>query len=65
MRSFGQAPLLAADRVFEVLNDGDGKNDPVVLDREAEDYAKGHMKGLVEHSCCRCFQDGESCQVAD
>lgn len=44
----GKATLITADKVYEVLNDGDDKNDPFILDiRKPEDYAKGHIKGAV------------------
>lgn len=48
---------LAADKVFEVLNDGDDKNDLFILDtRKAEDYAKGHIKGAVNIPAADVFK---------
>jgi len=46
---FGEGfKLIAADALFDNLNDGDDSNDPVILDiRSAEDYAVGHVPGAV------------------
>jgi rhodanese-related sulfurtransferase len=41
-------PLMTADDLFDVLNDGDDSNDPVIVSaRSAEDYAKGHVPGAI------------------
>lgn len=46
--SSGKAPVIAADALFENLNDGDASNDPVILSvRKPEDYAKGHIPGAI------------------
>jgi rhodanese-related sulfurtransferase len=40
--------FIAADALYENLNDGDADNDPTVISlRSAEDYAKGHIPGAV------------------
>jgi rhodanese-related sulfurtransferase len=39
---------IAADALFENLNDGDTENDPFIISvRAPEDYAKGHIPGAV------------------
>jgi LPXTG-motif cell wall-anchored protein len=39
---------IAANALFENLNDGDASNDPYIIDlRKAEDYAAGHIPGAV------------------
>ncbi|MEZ4767345.1 MAG: rhodanese-like domain-containing protein [Caldilineales bacterium] len=45
----GNGPkLIAADDVYNNLNDGDPDNDPFIISvRSAEDYAKGHLPGAV------------------
>jgi rhodanese-related sulfurtransferase len=44
----GWAPTIAADALFENLNDGDTGNDPVVVSvRSAEHYALGHVAGAI------------------
>ncbi|MBC7223078.1 MAG: rhodanese-like domain-containing protein [Anaerolineae bacterium] len=46
--SSGKAPVISADQLFEVLNDGDPDNDPFILSvRKPEHYAKGHIPGAV------------------
>jgi rhodanese-related sulfurtransferase len=53
----GKPLSIAADKLFEVLNDGDDKNDPFILDtRKAEDYAKGHIKGAVNIPAADVFK---------
>jgi rhodanese-related sulfurtransferase len=55
--ALGKPVSLAADKVFEVLNDGDDKNDPFILDtRTAEDYGKGHIKGAVNIPAANVFK---------
>lgn len=55
--ALGKPLSLAADKVFEVLNDGDDKNDPFILDtRKAEDYVKGHIKGAVNIPAADVFK---------
>ncbi|MFZ5918817.1 MAG: rhodanese-like domain-containing protein [Chloroflexota bacterium] len=45
------APTIAADALFELLNDGDTSNDPFILSvRSAEHYALGHIPGAVNIS---------------
>lgn len=42
------APTIAAQALYDNLNDGDATNDPFILSvRSADDYAKGHIKGAV------------------
>jgi len=42
------APTIAAQTLFDNLNDGDTANDPFVISvRKPEDYAKGHIPGAV------------------
>ncbi|MBN1657475.1 MAG: rhodanese-like domain-containing protein [Anaerolineae bacterium] len=42
------SPTTAADDLFDILNDGDDSNDPVIVSaRSAEDYAKGHVPGAI------------------
>ncbi|MCB0203385.1 MAG: rhodanese-like domain-containing protein [Anaerolineae bacterium] len=44
----GGPKLIAADDVYNNLNDGDPDNDPFIISvRSAEDYAKGHVPGAV------------------
>ncbi len=44
----GKAATILSDKVYELMNDGDVMNDPLVVDvRAAADYAKGHIKGAV------------------
>jgi rhodanese-related sulfurtransferase len=46
--SSDKKPVMSADALFEVLNDGDDSNDPVVLSVRAPDaYAKGHIPGAI------------------
>jgi len=41
-------PTTSADAIFDILNDGDDSNDPVIVSaRSAEDYAKGHVPGAI------------------
>lgn len=55
--ALGKPLSLTADKVFEVLNDGDDKNDPFILDtRKAQDYAKGHIKGAVNIPAADVFK---------
>jgi rhodanese-related sulfurtransferase len=43
-----ESPVMSADALYEVLNDGDDSNDPFILSvRKPEDYAKGHIPGAV------------------
>jgi rhodanese-related sulfurtransferase len=43
-----ESPIIAADAVFENINDGDASNDYLILSvRSAEDYAKGHIPGAI------------------
>ena len=47
----GAAPTLAADALFDLLNDGDESNDPLILSvRSAEHYALGHVAGAINIS---------------
>ncbi len=49
--------LINADAVYENLNDGDAKNDPLILDiRKPEDYALGHIKGAVNIGAAKIFE---------
>ena len=49
--SSGAAPVTTADALFEILNDGDESNDPVVLSvRSADHYALGHVPGAINIS---------------
>ncbi len=42
------AKMIAADAVYENLNDGDASNDPFIISvRAQEDYAKGHLPGAL------------------
>ncbi len=44
----GKAATILAEKVFELMNDGDAANDPFIVDvRSNADYAKGHIKGAV------------------
>jgi rhodanese-related sulfurtransferase len=53
----GKSVVILPDKVFEVLNDGDAANDPMVLDvRKAEDYAKGHIPGAVNVPFAQVFK---------
>lgn len=55
--SAGKAPTLAADKLYETLNDGDAANDPYIMDiRSAADYAKGHIKGAVNVAFANVFK---------
>ena len=46
--SSDKKPVTTADALFDVLNDGDESNDPVILSvRKPEDYAKGHIPGAI------------------
>jgi rhodanese-related sulfurtransferase len=46
--SSGKSPVIAADALWENMNDGDASNDPFILSvRKPEDYAKGHIPGAV------------------
>jgi rhodanese-related sulfurtransferase len=46
--SSGKAPVMSADALFEVLNDGDTSNDPFILSvRKPEHYALGHIPGAI------------------
>jgi len=41
-------PATTAQAVFDILNDGDPSNDPVIVSvRSAEDYALGHLPGAI------------------
>jgi LPXTG-motif cell wall-anchored protein len=46
---FGEGfKLIAADVLYDNLNDGDTDNDPTIIDiRSADDYALGHIEGAV------------------
>ncbi len=49
--------LIAADALYENLNDGDASNDPLILDiRKPEDYALGHIKGAVNIGAANIFE---------
>ena len=53
----GKPVTLAADKLYEILNDGDAANDPFILDiRAAADYAKGHIKGAVNVPFAQVFK---------
>jgi rhodanese-related sulfurtransferase len=42
------SPTIAADALFDNLNDGDDSNDPVIVSvRKAEHYALGHVPGAI------------------
>jgi rhodanese-related sulfurtransferase len=44
----GSAPTIAADALFDNLNDGDASNDPVIVSvRSADAYANGHVTGAI------------------
>ncbi len=44
----GGIKTIAADALFDNLNDGDSSNDPVVISvRSQEDYNKGHIAGAI------------------
>ena len=44
----GMKPTIAAQDVFDLLNDGDASNDPVIVSvRKAEHYALGHLPGAI------------------
>jgi len=46
--SSGVAPVMTADALFDILNDGDESNDPVVVSvRGADHYALGHIPGAI------------------
>ena len=46
--SSDKPPVMSADALFEILNDGDESNDPVVLSvRSPEHYAIGHIPGAI------------------
>lgn len=43
-----KSPVITADALFTLLNDGDASNDPFILSvRKPEDYALGHIPGAV------------------
>jgi rhodanese-related sulfurtransferase len=42
------APVMTADALFEILNDGDESNDPVIVSvRSPDHYALGHIPGAI------------------
>jgi rhodanese-related sulfurtransferase len=42
------SPIVSADSVFDVLNDGDDSNDPFIVSvRAPDDYALGHIPGAI------------------
>jgi len=46
--SSDKPPVIKAQDLYEILNDGDESNDPFILSvRKPEDYAKGHIPGAV------------------
>jgi rhodanese-related sulfurtransferase len=46
--SSNKSPTISAEALFDILNDGDESNDPVILSvRKPEDYAKGHIPGAI------------------
>jgi rhodanese-related sulfurtransferase len=46
--SSDKKPVITADALFEILNDGDTSNDPVVLSvRSPDHYAIGHIPGAI------------------
>ena len=46
--SSGKSPNITAQDLFNVLNDGDSGNDPLVLSvRSASQYAKGHIASAI------------------
>lgn len=46
--SSGKSPNITAQKLFNVLNDGDSGNDPFVLSvRSASQYAKGHIASAI------------------
>jgi sulfur-carrier protein adenylyltransferase/sulfurtransferase len=48
---------LAAEKVFEVLNNGDGSNVPFIVDtRNPEAYAKGHIPGAINIPAADVFK---------
>ena len=61
--SAGQKTI-AADALYENLNDGDASNDPYVISvRQPEDYAAGHIQH-GEHQPRRRVQPGGAGNVA-
>lgn len=53
----GKPVVITADKLYEVLNDGDAANDPFILDiRKPEDFAKGHIKGAVNIPFAQVFK---------
>ena len=41
-------PVISADGLYDVLNDGDTSNDPFIVSvRGPDDYAKGHIPGAI------------------
>ncbi len=46
--SSGRSPVMPASDLYNILNDGDPSNDPVILSvRKPDDYAKGHVPGAI------------------
>lgn len=46
--SAGTSPIITAEDLFDLLNDGDDTNDPFVISvRGPDDYAKGHIEGAI------------------
>lgn len=46
--SSDKAPTISAEALFDILNDGDESNDPIILSvRKPEDYATGHIPGAI------------------
>ncbi len=44
----GTGPIITAEDVFDLLNDGDETNDPFIISvRGPGDYAKGHIEGAI------------------
>ncbi len=53
----GKPATILADKVYELMNDGDPANDPFILDvRAAADYAKGHIKGAMNIPFANVFK---------
>ena len=48
----GLTPVITANALYELLNDGDPANDPLIISvRKPEDYMKGHIPGAINIPC--------------
>jgi rhodanese-related sulfurtransferase len=60
----GKPTTIAADKVFENLNDGDKTNDPLIIDlRAPADYAKGHIPAAVNITLANLFKPATLAQL--